>query len=1027
MISDLIKKYEITLQYLDSLHNPRKKLIAIIDFFRTCEKENHFPPSFSFIEEFIPKLINIFRLSSINFIDPEYLKSAKKILIISKYEYGDSIVISQIDAAIDLINMQLLKMYFHLGEISDGIVILNNMVETGTGADYKSENIRSAIKNPPDTGKFTLVTKDTFRKSRAFEILDEIKYEIERLNSSSDSEINLILIDDDSNGNNDGCGIIQSLSCASESSGKSKSGIVLDNITDLNETDLHDSLVTVKNTASHLLYISGIRKNTDNFSAKLFYESRKSIYKGKSFLLPASILFFCNFHNKESVKYSYRISSSAAFTGALDDNGDLIKLPHSILKAKVYTAFFSWIKCIIIPEENLREAKDEISRLNLKYPGRKLNVIGLKNAADIFNYPEIIKKEKHTLKEAGLKHFRKHYLRTTIAAAVILILATLGFGKLFIKLPVKPVPQTDSEMYAVYTPESEIPWLFHNADYFSGDTINFGDVSIADMWYPQIDLINNGSKEDKFNLELEGKDKNEFEILWRQEGRQPSAPVLKPDVKQRIYIKFRPVDYSSPGLKNAVLNLYTESHPEIRKKIYLKGNSVKYDKGYSLLLNDGDDQLVVNNDKNILNDDFTISFWLKPELTGGIINDIPVMINDDGSKNKFYILISKDSCLAFNMMPNRTKPEPLYFYSKNKIIFGEWNYIAVTYNKGNAAILLNNKRSNFYFKDNPVKIIGDKISFGGIKNPDKRKTEKPGNTNFRFLLSSLKMWNAEMPERYLSANKFSNDIDTSKSLILQYDFDDMNFETVYDLSKNDLWGTIYGGVSRKMDSPDFIAGKHTSSDNAGNKVLSLGKRGIMKCPLDLFKKPSSFTMQCDLKIKVIESDIANAFFDISHPDFDAKFIYLNNNIRLCFDDKVNSLLNSKEKHYLPGDKWHRYTLCYSYENDFLVLYIDSTQFLRLDSLKSKFDVSRWFYCLSFGSASFFYSPRLIQNDIQIDNAKVFSRILSPSEIYGSNTEGLLAYWTFEHSENNLSFDEIRRIPAMLWQNFRIINENSSDD
>ena len=55
-----------------------------------------------------------------------------------------------------------------------------------------------------------------------------------------------------------------------------------------------------------------------------------------------------------------------------------------------------------------------------------------------------------------------------------------------------------------------------------------------------------------------------------------------------------------------------------------------------------------------------------------------------------------------------------------------------------------------------------------------------------------------------------------------YDFDEANFETVFDLTKNDFWGVLYGGITRKMDSPlpkeekDFIASiRHKTTHNEG--------------------------------------------------------------------------------------------------------------------------------------------------------------------------------------------------------------------
>ncbi|MCE1164943.1 MAG: LamG domain-containing protein [Bacteroidetes bacterium] len=1030
MINVLIEKYYTASGKVERTNSPRRKLISIVNFFRECEDTGYYPPDFAFLEDFVPVLLGIFRNAGVNFIDPSYLRDAKDILLLSSEYYEDKIVLNEIDTVVNLINMQLLKMYFHLGELEEGLVILNKMIDR---RETSSSGRKEILAPKADAGKgnetagskYALIKPDIFRKSRALEILEEIKYELERLNGYSYDEINTILVEEENTETGDAnLGLILPMHCRLAKQGGTSGRIEFENNTDLTEHDFRESLENIRNTVRLLLHGEGVHKEPYG-KILLGYDNMSNVYKGTSFLFAGSVISFCKVYNERLSRKRFAVSSSSAFTGSLDRHGSLQKLPSDSLKAKINTAFFSWIKNIILPAENAEEAKEIIAGLNRIYPNKTLNVTGLSSLNKITDISDVIITEEDSKSVHVRKLLKRYSLQAVLMLSLIILVTGIYAAYMFLPRDIKPLPVTENPMYLIYAPDRDTNWIFQNENYFGGDTIDFGDVAIGDLWFPKLDLLNNSRKKERFVVEIEGKDKDEFEVLWRSEGNQPDAPLLNPDFSQRLYIKFRPINYDSLGPKLAKLKIYSLENAKSYKEITLKGKSVKYSNGYSLNFKNGNEQMVLNNKVNVLKDEFTVSFWIKPLLDNYQFkeNNFLILRNDDGSTNKFYITVEGDSSIVFYLMTNKSYLTPEKYKSINKVKYNDWNYVAVTYNIKEILIILNNERTIYENKYNSLKLIPDCISIGGSKTPDKRNLEKPTKTNYSFLLNNLKIWNKSEPLDFLVKDMWDKNLSDSKNLFLQYDFDEMNYESVYDLSKNELWATIYGGLTRKMDSPEYPSVKNEYRDKSNeNNILYLKNKGVMVFTKNLFQNPSSFSIQIDAKYINPDTSYDNHCFDISHPDFINRFMMKSNVLELVMCDNIDPYSKIEKRDYRIDDKWHRYIFSYSLENDYSILYIDGKEYLKLDSLKKKYDISRWFYNISFGNLNFFYSPRFITKGICIDNAKIFNRALTPIEVLNNSTKGLLAFWTFEKREGDIVFDEVNELPAKIWNDYEFKQE-----
>ncbi len=726
MLSDLIKKYYETKDLLDSESIYRKKLVIIINFFGECEKQNHFPPSESFFNEFVPEIIKIFNNSNINFIDPHYLKSARIILDYSKKIFSEEIILNHIKTTIEFIDIQLLKLYFYLGELEEGISVLNRMIRESSVTRSEPEKekqysekeiLTDGNKDKPGKKKNALVRSETYKEHRAFEILKEIKFELDRLNSYSHSEINVILAEE--SGNQDKCeinfGVVQKLSCEFKDKKKISSSLSGDrqfqfsNIIAEDKSDAKTNSEILKYSLNSLLQSTNNIGYSDKYSAILSYDSPKNIYKGKSFLYPAAVVSLCNYLKFRNRRKRFSVNLSAGFTGEIDNKGNLITLHNEILNTKIYTAFFSWLNVIVLPDGNLYEAKEIISLLNKKYPKKKLEIIGVKNVSEMSILGNVIKQEIDSLNVHTRKFIKRHSLSAGLIASFIMLLIGFLLAYNYIPRDIKELPTPTRSISLIYAPDRDTSWIFNGYCDFYKDTLNFGETAIGDMWFYAIQFFNNSRKSEHFQYSIEGKDKSQFNIDWAIDQNQIEAPgILLPDIPLLFFVKFTP--YGDTGTKKAELRVTCEETGK-SKIIPLVAKSGYFNNGYSIKFNNFDDQLIIDTKQNVLRDEFAFDFWYKPNSAESG-EDFLMFEDNPLSNNKLTLFYSVDRKLSLWLYSSKNNVIAKKNILEEDINFNEWNYIAVTYKNGELTFIINDKFKSFNTGEGSLKQIQDYIILG---------------------------------------------------------------------------------------------------------------------------------------------------------------------------------------------------------------------------------------------------------------------------------------------------------------------------
>jgi len=96
----------------------------------------------------------------------------------------------------------------------------------------------------------------------------------------------------------------------------------------------------------------------------------------------------------EVLRERLAISPDVAFSGALSANGNLSPVDGGALKHKIDRAFFSRLKFLVIPRENITEAWTYLSTLESRYPSRKLELVGADALDTVAGDPRLVPRER---------------------------------------------------------------------------------------------------------------------------------------------------------------------------------------------------------------------------------------------------------------------------------------------------------------------------------------------------------------------------------------------------------------------------------------------------------------------------------------------------------------------------------------------------------------------------------------------------------------------------------------------------------
>jgi hypothetical protein len=1034
MLDEVIKKYRIAFKTIEVSQNPKTHLFVILEFFRFIEKckLNHLTAHF--LNDFITPLINLFKHTNIEFLTPDSLISARFLIHKSILLTENEIIKNELKSILYQLNIRLLVTYYYLGEAENGKLILEDLINSNyiseTGFRINDDYIEKRIKTSRAPA-YSLVDPNIFKRNIIFDILHKINYELKRINAFSNDSVNILMVESETvAGNTWSFGSIMEFNCEIESiMNINKTPLIIDNITDINDSNILNTKDIIWNTAKTILKTFKIIINESRTTIHLRFKNLSGIYKGTSFGLGAIILIPAKILNYLGARKKYRIACAAAFTGSVDENGNFVSLPDEIIKYKVEAAFFSWVKYIVIPKENYNAAHETVQSLKNKYPRKELNIIAENNVYDIFPDRKVVEIHKDSFLKHASNVLKKHPYFTYSILSIIIIISSILIAKELIPRNIKPLPNSSNYLNLYYTPDRDTTWIFQNSDRAGGDTINFGEIAVGDMLTHRISLWNNADDKKPIRFELHGRDKDEFEIIWAVDQLQKLTPEFTlNDKRQRIYLKFVP--YKSTGIKEAVLKVFDSDNPQNYKIIHLKGTSGLFRSGYSLNMKNDDEYIVNPKLGNFLGNNFTIMLWFKPNKES--IN----ILNDDNSNwtdTKFSLTVYNDSTLRLHILEAGAKNAYTNIInSKNKVKLNDWNFGAFSHNSNITYLYLNDEVLKLETEKEHFKQMEDFFYLGPSQHPVKRTSFDFRKDNWELNIAEFKIFNSALNGHDIRIEQYRQTYYEDDRLRLYHNFEETVGHYIFDRSRNDIPGELYGLTQKSLDYPQvkryYTPGQFTSTNN---KYIKVKNRGEIRLNKNVFASNTSFTIQFEAKAGGNLKREWRQFIHASGTDNNYTFNFVKGTeIRIAREDLINDAsFELAQIPYLLDTNWHKYTFDYSYESNTGRLFVDGKLISEYSLGKDKFDIAREFYCMIIGKEGQYDNPRWFGEECSVDNVALFNRTLNQDEINFTSTEtiksipGLLSYWTFSEINHNISYDEISQIPVFIWEEYDVMQRN----
>ncbi len=291
----------------------------------------------------------------------------------------------------------------------------------------------------------------------------------------------------------------------------------------------------------------------------LFSFSEKNfMYSGESLSLPLATLSISQKLIASQRRFHFSYSREAAFTGKIDLNGEIKGISPEALELKVRTGFYSGLRYLVIPAENLKEARNFRYKLLAKHPWRKLELIGVSNLKEITKDSRICQKVKipfvaHLIRTRG-RLIRRGLLATLGLLALIISLVTINKNPSYhfwkIRHPVI-IELHGSRLFA-RNPEEQLLWTFPLRYPFRPDSLQQKFLDLDGDGEEEILVSGDYQSEEKVSSELFCLKKS-GKLLWSyQPGRR--IKTLTDEFSNHYLIKrFEAANFSGTSSEKSIL------------------------------------------------------------------------------------------------------------------------------------------------------------------------------------------------------------------------------------------------------------------------------------------------------------------------------------------------------------------------------------------------------------------------------------------------------------------------------------------
>lgn len=173
------------------------------------------------------------------------------------------------------------------------------------------------------------------------------------------------------------------------------------------------------------------RVNKKKYRGGIRFENTAAIHDGNSANLGISALWYTHLLKASGHRERYFINKNIAITGDIDVNESVQPVDEKSIGLKAKAVFFSWAKIFVIPDSQRGLFEAEIQKLQKKYPGRSLPVIGVNHLREIFYDRRIAIHDVQSWIPYAINRLKNEHSRVvliSVIAILLLILARLIYG-----------------------------------------------------------------------------------------------------------------------------------------------------------------------------------------------------------------------------------------------------------------------------------------------------------------------------------------------------------------------------------------------------------------------------------------------------------------------------------------------------------------------------------------------------------------------------------------------------------------------
>lgn len=125
-------------------------------------------------------------------------------------------------------------------------------------------------------------------------------------------------------------------------------------------------------------------RDQEKFKGGAGFELTGAIHDGNSANLAIASLWYAGLLKSTGQRERFEIHPKVVITGDIDEEEIVLPVEKESIRLKVKAAFFSWCNMLVVPYSQRKYFEDELDKLSVKYPTRRLDLIGVNQLREIF-------------------------------------------------------------------------------------------------------------------------------------------------------------------------------------------------------------------------------------------------------------------------------------------------------------------------------------------------------------------------------------------------------------------------------------------------------------------------------------------------------------------------------------------------------------------------------------------------------------------------------------------------------------------